>query len=270
MQKLTPIHCDKVWGYEKWLASTHSAGLQESFFSALGGPYPLLIKIIKADSSLSVQVHPDDRTALSLEGNGNIGKTECWYVLSAEPDSQLVYGLNGSYTAEELHKAIDSGTLENCLNVVPVKKGDFIFIPAGTVHAIGGGLTLLEVQQSCDITYRLYDWGRPRELHIEKSLVSIKNSPLDKIKPFKGEFFCPYFSLEKRDINGGWSIFVSGEKKPENCVLIFALEGNGSIRTGGKNERIAQNDIFALLPGEKCTIEGHLSVMKITASEAEA
>ena len=155
MIRLDSLKFDKIWGYEKWLASTHKAGVQKEFLSALGGSYPLLVKIIKADSSLSVQVHPDDDTAVQLEGEGNVGKTECWYVLNAAPDAQLVYGLNGTYTAEELKAAIDANKLDSYLNLVPVKKDDFIFIPAGTVHAIGGGLTLLEVQQSCDITYSL-------------------------------------------------------------------------------------------------------------------
>ena len=227
----------------------------------------MIVKIIKADSSLSVQVHPDDDTAVQLEGEGNVGKTECWYVLNAAPDAQLVYGLNGTYTAEELKAAIDANKLDSYLNLVPVKKDDFIFIPAGTVHAIGGGLTLLEVQQSCDITYRLYDWGRPRELHIEKSLKSIKNSQLDKISAFPGEFSCPYFSLEKITVNGGWSMFASGKNIPENCRLLFILDGEGVIKAnGGTNEKISKNDIFALLPGEKVTVEGHLSLMKISAS----
>ena len=267
MIRLDSLKFDKVWGYEKWLASTHKAGVQKEFLSALGGSYPLLVKIIKADSSLSVQVHPDDSTAVQLEGEGNVGKTECWYVLDAAPDAQLVYGLNGTYTAEELKAAIDANKLDSYLNLVPVKKDDFIFIPAGTVHAIGGGLTLLEVQQSCDITYRLYDWGRPRELHIEKSLKSIKNSQLDKISAFPGEFSCPYFSLEKITVNGGWSMCASGKNIPENCRLLFILDGEGVIKAnGGTNEKISKNDIFALLPGEKVTVEGHLSLMKISAS----
>ena len=174
MIKLDALKFEKVWGYELWLASTHENGLQKDFLEYSGGEYPLLVKIINADERLSVQVHPDDECAVALEGAGNVGKTECWYVLDAKDGAKLVYGMDGERSPEELADAIKSNSLEKYLNEVPVKKGDFVFIPSGTVHAIGGGLRLLEVQQSCDLTYRLYDWGRPREVHIEKGLKSIR------------------------------------------------------------------------------------------------
>lgn len=264
MLKLTPIKLDKIWGHELWLASTHKAAIQHDFLTELGDYYPLLIKIIKANDSLSVQVHPDDNTATLLEGSGNVGKTECWYVLDAEQDSKLVYGLKDGYNINELRNAIQENKLEKYLNLVSVKKGDFIFIPSGTVHAIGGGLTLLEIQQSCDITYRLYDWGRPRELHVEKSLKSIKDNELKTIKTFSKEFSCPYFSLEEINVNGGWSTFVSGDKISKNCVIVFVISGEGSIKKSGEQKTlVCTNDTFALFPGEKITFEGHLKLMKI-------
>ena len=170
MLKLNAIQLDKIWGYEQWIASTHENGLQQDLLNSMGGNYPLLVKIIQANENLSIQVHPDDDSAKLLEGNDAVGKTECWYVLDSEPDSQIVYGIKETSTKQELKKAIEENKLEPHLNFVKVKKGDFIFIPAGTVHAIGPGLRLLEVQQSCDLTYRLYDWGRGREVHVEKSL----------------------------------------------------------------------------------------------------
>lgn len=263
MLKLSPIKFNKIWGYELWLASTHKAAIQKDFFSELGSDFPLLIKIIKAESALSVQVHPDDSTAKILETSKDVGKTECWYVLDADENTKLVYGLKENYSSEVLKKAIDTNTLEDYLNLQSVKKGDFIFIPSGTVHAIGGGLTLLEVQQSCDITYRLYDWGRPRELHIEKSLKSIKNNNLNTISQFSGEFSCPYFSLEEIKVNGGWSTFVSGTKKAESTILIFVLDGQGFIKQGEKREKITKDDIYAVFPSEKITVEGHVRLMKI-------
>ena len=167
MKKLTAIKSDKIWGYELWIASTHPNGCQEDFKKSVGGDYPLLIKVIQANDVLSIQVHPDDEWAVKLEGPGNRGKTECWYVLDAAPDAKVVYGIKEGYSNEVLAKAITENRLEEYLDLIPVKKGDFIFIPAGTVHAIGGGLRLMETQQSCDLTYRLYDWGRGREVHIE-------------------------------------------------------------------------------------------------------
>ncbi|MBR5356157.1 MAG: class I mannose-6-phosphate isomerase, partial [Lachnospiraceae bacterium] len=160
MLKLNPIKSDKIWGYENWIASTHPNGLQKDFMEAAGGDYPLLVKVIQANDTLSIQVHPDDDFAVKLEGKGSRGKTECWYVLDAKPDAKIVYGIKEGYSKEVLSNAIKENKLEEYLEFVNVSKGDFIFIPAGTVHAIGAGLRLLEVQQSCDLTYRLYDWGR--------------------------------------------------------------------------------------------------------------
>ena len=141
MIKLNPIESKKIWGYELWLASTHPNGLQEDFKAACKGEHPLLVKIIQANDTLSIQVHPDDDWAVKLEGSGNRGKTECWYVLDAADDAKLVYGIKEGYTNEVLAKAIQNNDLEKYLEFVNVKKGDFIYIPAGTVHAIGSHLT---------------------------------------------------------------------------------------------------------------------------------
>lgn len=279
MIKLDALKFEKVWGYELWLASTHENGLQKDFLEYSGGEYPLLVKIINADERLSVQVHPDDERAVALEGAGNVGKTECWYVLDAKDGAKLVYGMDGERSPEELSDAIKSNSLERYLNEVPVKKGDFVFIPSGTVHAIGGGLRLLEVQQSCDLTYRLYDWGRPREVHIEKGLKAIKKNPLAKVAQFGGSFECEYFSLEEIKISGAYSAFNSGEKKnPRDTVLFFVLEGSGRVKGGERDsgnsaEEILKcdfkpEDIFALGGKEKITFmaEG-ARIMKISCGQ---
>lgn len=265
MFKLTPVLSKKIWGYELWIASTHPNGKQSDFVSACGGDYPLLVKIIQADDSLSVQVHPDDDEARLLEGEGVRGKTECWYVLSAAPGAKLVYGLNKPYKTEELTAAINGGRLEEKLQYVQVHQGDFIFIPAGTVHAIGAGLRLLEVQQSCDTTYRLYDWNRGRELHIEKGLKVIHNEKLQPVKQFDEEFSCEYFNLEKVDVKGGYSMFARrGGGKPEDWQLLFALSGSGKIKEAGKDAVSFQpEDIFAVAPGDKVVVEGTVSIMRI-------
>lgn len=129
---------------------------------------PLLIKLIFANEKLSVQVHPDDKMAQKY-GEPR-GKTECWYALAAEPHAEVALGLKQGVTLGQVERGIQEGSLEESLNVVPVAQGDMIFVDAGTVHAIWPGAILLETQQNCDITYRMYDYGRPRELHIAKAL----------------------------------------------------------------------------------------------------
>jgi mannose-6-phosphate isomerase len=129
---------------------------------------PLLIKVIFAREKLSVQVHPDDE--LAQKYGQPRGKTECWYVLAAEPGAQVAAGLKPGVTLDQVQEGIQSGTLEESLNLLPVAAGEVVFVDAGTVHAIWPGSILLETQQNCDLTYRMYDYGRGRELHIEKAL----------------------------------------------------------------------------------------------------
>ena len=204
MFKTKPYVSEKVWGYENWIVSTHKVGqslnaeTDENISNLLGNDYPLLIKLIQANETLSVQVHPEDDYAARVENT--YGKTECWYILDAKPNATLVCGLNKDYSREELSEAINNNTLDNCLKYVPVEKGDFVFIPAGTVHAIQGGLRILEIQQPSDITYRLYDWGRPREIHIEKGLDVTKAFAPNPEKPFSKNFSCNYFNLIQQDV----------------------------------------------------------------------
>lgn len=133
---------------------------------------PLLLKVIFASQKLSVQVHPDD--AMARKYGEPRGKTECWYALAAEPEAKVALGLKPGVTLEQVRNGIHDGTLEESLNMVQVVAGDLIFVDAGTVHAIWPGAVLMETQQNCDLTYRMYDYGRPRELHIEKSLEATK------------------------------------------------------------------------------------------------
>ena len=145
------------------------ASAPEAMLGAGASPQsPLLLKMIFAREKLSVQVHPDDR--LAQKYGQPRGKTECWYALSAEPGAQVAAGLKPGVTMEKVREGIEHGTLEESLNVLSVKRGDMVFVDAGTVHAIWPGSILLETQQNSDITYRMYDYGRPRELHVEKSL----------------------------------------------------------------------------------------------------
>lgn len=136
--------------------------------------FPVLIKLIDAKDNLSVQVHPDDAYALANEGE--YGKTEMWYIVDAQPGAELIYGFKERITKEEFRRAIEENTLLDKVNRVPVKKGDVFFIEAGTLHAIGKGILIAEIQQNSNTTYRVYDYGRvgadgkPRELHVEKAL----------------------------------------------------------------------------------------------------
>lgn len=268
MIKLNPIESKKIWGYELWLASTHPNGLQEDFKAACKGEHPLLVKIIQANDTLSIQVHPDDDWAVKLEGSGNRGKTECWYVLDAADDAKLVYGIKKGYTNEVLAKAIQTNDLEKYLEFVNVKKGDFIYIPAGTVHAIGSGVRLLEVQQSCDLTYRLYDWGRGRDVHIEKGLSVIKYEDMMPVASFAGEFDCKYFSLETVNVKGGWSILATNGNEPKDVQLLYVISSQKAVIKTGKDKfptTINAEEIYAILPGEKITIEGTAQIMRIRA-----
>jgi mannose-6-phosphate isomerase len=174
----------------------------EKFAASPATPeFPLLIKLLFPSQKLSVQVHPDDALAHSL-GQPR-GKTECWYVLSADPGASVMVGFaDDGITSAEVRNAISAGTLEQKLRNIPVKAGDMVYVPAGTVHAVGPGMMLLETQQTSDITYRLFDYGRPRELHVEAGLAAIKASTdagiiaLLPIDGFTRLIASPYFVID--------------------------------------------------------------------------
>jgi mannose-6-phosphate isomerase len=204
---LRPIFSERVWGVERlpqwyaqpeagkpvgeaWLtaetcvvdggefAGTSLAEMTRRFPEAFAGgdaaEFPLLVKTLFPREKLSVQVHPNDAQAGAL-GLGR-GKTECWYVLSAEAGAELALGFREEISAAEVRAAIANGTLEEKLNYVKVKAGDMVFVDAGTVHSIGPGMVILETQEYSDITYRLYDYGRPRELHVDAGLAVTRTS----------------------------------------------------------------------------------------------
>lgn len=165
---------DKMKIGEAWLLSTLAEGEStlngQPLSQALGGPLPFVVKIIDAQENLSVQVHPNDEWARQLENSK--GKTECWLILDAKPGAGVYLGLTIEASPRKFEASLKLGSaVETHLQFFPVERGDFIKVPAGTVHAIGGGVTLLEVQQASGITYRLWDWGRAgRELHLDKGL----------------------------------------------------------------------------------------------------
>ena len=198
---------------------------------------PLLIKTIFAREKLSVQVHPDDKMAQKYDDPR--GKTECWYVLAAEPGAEVAVGVKPGTTLEQIEEEIHAGTLEASLNAVPVAAGDVIFVDAGTIHAIWPGSILLETQQNCDLTYRMFDYGRGRELHIEKSLEATKlTTRAGKIAPRKLAdrtvlIDVDYFRVERVPVEGSrTSESLRGGEKP-GLAYLFAAAGSGRLSGAG-------------------------------------
>ena len=181
------------------LAELGEAILGRGVVERYGRRLPLLVKYLDTARWLSVQVHPDDAYARAHEaGSGWLGKAEAWVVLEAEPDARIVYGVRRPVTREELRAAALDGSILELLNFAPVKAGDVIYVPPGTIHALGPGLLVLEVQQRSDLTYRLYDYGRGRELHLEKALdvARLEPTPLRTARLEPGdEIQSPYFQL---------------------------------------------------------------------------
>ncbi len=240
------------------------------FGNAAGDRFPLLIKIIDANDDLSIQVHPDDTYAGKNE-NGSFGKTECWYILDAPEGATLVIGHNAKDKAE-LEDMIGSGRWEDFLREVPVKKGDFIQIDPGTVHAIKGGIEILETQQNSDITYRVYDYGRlqdgkPRELHIEKSIdvitvpaKSVKESVINIATDAKNTMneliSCNYYRVWKLDVDGSMEI---SQEYP--FLIMSVVEGDGLIN----GQLLKKGDHFILPKGfGKAQLQGKMALIAST------
>lgn len=200
---------------------------------------PLLVKMIFAHEKLSVQVHPDD--LLAQKYGQPRGKTECWYVLDAEPGAQVAAGLKPGVTLEQVKSGIHDGTLENSLSVLPVAAGDMVFVDAGTVHAIWPGSILLETQQNCDVTYRMFDYGRPRELHIEKSLEATRLvTRAGKVAPrvmrdrtvlIDEDYFC----VERIQVETSRSseTLPGGRESIPGFSYLFAAAGKGRLASTG-------------------------------------
>lgn len=226
--------------------------------------FPVLVKLIDAHDDLSVQVHPDDEYALAHEGE--YGKTELWYVVEAEPDAELLYGFREDISKEEFRRAIEENTLLDKVNRVPVRQGDVFFIEAGTLHAIGKGLLIAEIQQNSNTTYRVYDYGRigadgkPRELHVEKALEVTDLTPAKPQECYpKGSItqllaHCDYFytsctesedfcQVGSDDTSFVHLLILEGEAvlTAEHCEIplkkgtsVFVPAGTGACRINGK------------------------------------
>ena len=286
---LKPVFQEKIWGGsrlrsvfgfdipndkigEDWAISAHPHGVSKGkrlaelwsehkeLFGHPSEPVcPLLIKILDAEDDLSVQVHPDD--AYGMKHEGELGKTECWYIIDAEPGAEIIYGHHAK-TREELAEMIKDGRWDDLLKKVPVKKGDFFYVPSGTIHAIGKGIMILETQQSSDTTYRVYDYdrkdaqGQTRELHIQQSIdvttVPAKTPELQIKEVRKGNssivtyLETEFFNVYEWDIKG-----ITSFKKQAPYTLMTVIEGAGDLVVDGKT--------YPLEKGTSCIIPNGVS-----------
>jgi mannose-6-phosphate isomerase len=285
--KLTPAVKDYIWGgtrlresyniksdlarlAEAWVLSCHKDGESSVANGVFAGKtlsevlkdktllgknalkfenFPVLIKLIDAKDNLSVQVHPSDDYALKNEGE--YGKTEMWYVVDCEPGACLYYGFKKEISADEFKERIHNNTLLEVLNKVPVSRGDCFFIESGTIHAIGAGILIAEVQQNSNTTYRVYDYGRvgadgnPRELHIEKA-VAVTNlcppaAPVLNLKKSGNLSSCKYFTTDLLCLDGKDKI--NADEK--SFVSVLAVSGEGEIC----GEHFSAGDSFFLPAG---------------------
>jgi mannose-6-phosphate isomerase len=237
----------------------------------INGRFPLLLKFLDAQQELSVQVHPNDERAAKSKPGAN-GKTEAWVILDANPAKSLLYsGFKSGMTAEKFRTALKEKTTPETLHSFSPKPGDCVFLPAGIVHAIGAETFLFEVQQTSDITYRLYDWDRvdaktklPRELHVEQGLAAsdFTAGPCDPVrtKP-AGEgreelVSCEYFTLHRRTSDKRFTVGAKGE-----CRLVVVVDGSGAI----ESDAIRTGDVL-LIPAEvgECSVlpSGRVTVLE--------
>ncbi len=308
---LKAVFKEKIWGGNKlreefnldtpsektgeaWLISAHGNGVsqvispkaykgmkldelyqkhREIFGENLEDTFPLLIKLLDASDNLSVQVHPDDEYARIHEGKGERGKTECWYIVSADEGAEIVYG-HTAKSKEEFVELIEDGEWDKLLRRVKVKKGDFFDVPYGTIHAIGKGIVILETQQSSDTTYRVYDYdrvdkyGKKRELHIQDSInvskiphsdpkLEIEEMISDKskiVKYLKNEFFSVYKYL----CDGQLKVFLDDN----TYYLMTVVEGEGEIYADGKKYNLNLGDSFIVPIGVKnLELKGNLEII---------
>lgn len=219
IRRLESTAFEKVWGSphtQPWHRNPGHRDIGEIWFHA-SDSVPLLVKLLFTSDNLSVQVHPGDDYA--REHHNSRGKTEMWHILRAEPEARIALGLRKPVSPDDLRHAARSGEIMDLLNWITVRAGETFFVPAGTIHAIGGGLVLCEVQQHSDVTYRLYDYGRPRELHLDRSLAvsSLNKHAAGAIElPVESDYF-------RTDV-----VTVNGSATSRGRIFV-ALEGSGWI-----------------------------------------
>lgn len=232
--------------------------------------FPILVKFIDAAQNLSVQVHPGNRYALAQEHQ--YGKTEMWYVMDAAPNSFLYYGFKREVSREEFARRIREDTLLEVLNAVPVQKGDVLFIESGTIHAIGAGILIAEIQQNSNVTYRVYDYGRvgkdgkKRDLHIEKALAVTNRVPILRSgRSYPHVADCDYFTVDRLNLDGSVMRKVEGAVGEESFVSVLIMNGSGTISCDGEAVPYQKGDSFFLPAGSGAyTVEGSCDALITT------
>ncbi|WP_255483915.1 type I phosphomannose isomerase catalytic subunit [Granulicella sp. 5B5] len=301
--RLKPLMVERVWGFhdlKPWYAYTSETAIGEAWLSGdkcvvetgpLAGKtldaaaaaepsllgarrdgtaweyFPLLIKYLFPKEKLSVQVHPDDAYA-ALFGGTTQAKTECWYVLQAEPDAGILLGLKPGTSKDDVRRAIGDGTLEQLMVRVPVAAGDMVYVSAGTMHALEPGAVILEIQQNSDTTYRLYDYGRPRELHLERGLEVLKlETDAGKVVPQSiagGERLIqvPHFTVEKYALT---SEALTVASKGAECLI--ALKGSGTASSAaGDVELVAGAAVIVPATVGQYSLRGDAEVVRAFVS----
>ena len=244
----------------------------ERVYKKFGNQFPLLVKFIDSRQDLSVQVHPDDK--LAMERHGCMGKTEMWYVLDAAKDTRIVYGLSRNCREEEIRAALKNGNLMNYLNSVPARRDDLFFIEPGTIHAIGAGALVAEIQESSNLTYRLYDYdradkdGKKRPLHVEKALAvaSLAGSaeprqPIRVLRYRPGcarELLCRcrYFEVYRMILNTERRQRVTYRADAVSFRVLLCVDGCGSLSYDGGNILFYKGDCI-LVPAESVELTLH-------------
>ena len=243
--------------------------LGKKVYNAFGTKFPLLIKYIDAKSDLSIQVHPNDE--LAKERHNSFGKTEMWYVMQADEGAELMVGFNQEVSKEKYQAYLKNNTLTKILNFQKVKKGDVYFLPTGRIHAIGGGIVLAEIQQTSDITYRIFDWnrvdaeGNSRELHTALALDAIDYTLYENYKTeYKSEenktstiVDCPYFTTNLIPFSGALTL---NHDEKDSFVIYMCVKGNVSFQTENHQETLSF--------GETLLLPASIKNVKISTDEA--
>lgn len=233
--------------------------------------YPLLVKILDAADDLSVQVHPDDQYAQEVEKEP-YGKTECWYVLQAEEGAEIVFG-HHAQSKEQFAEMAKAGEWDQLLRRIPVKAGDFIYVPSGTIHAIGAGIVILETQQSSDITYRVYDYdrtddqGQTRELHLDSS-IEVTTAPhqapkVEQSETKQGELVSKKLVEEQYFTVYHWNLAgESSQTREADFVQLSVIEGEAELTTNNKTFTIKKGDHF-IIPAtiDQYKLAGHAELI---------
>ena len=235
--------------------------------------FPILTKFIDAKDNLSIQVHPSN--GFALQNEGQYGKTEMWYVLDAEEGAFLYYGFKEEISREEFARRIEEDSLLEVLNAVSVKKGDVLFIESGTLHAIGKGILIAEIQQNSNVTYRVYDYGRvgkdgkKRDLHIEKALAVTSRVPILKSgSQYPHVADCDYFTVDKLNLDGVLTYRMQGTVSEASFLSILILDGEGVISCKGESVSYRKGDSFFLAAGSgDWQIEGKCDALLTTIRE---